>query len=66
MQSESSLAKEERARTLKRLFQIIALAQEDWAMAHDQGKSTGAMKKPDSGDCILDGAHPGRSHEKGT
>jgi hypothetical protein len=40
MESTNSFTEEELARKLERVFQFFALAQEDWAMAHDPSKST--------------------------
>ena len=39
----------ELARKLERVFQIFCRAQEDWAVEHDPGRSTGDLE-PD-GDC---------------
>jgi hypothetical protein len=45
MDATHSFTEEEQARRLERVFQIFARAQEDWAVAQDQGNSTGDVER---------------------
>jgi hypothetical protein len=48
MESKNSFTEGEQVRKLERVFQIFAHAQEEWAMTHSPGKSTGDMEKEDA------------------
>jgi len=45
LESTDLLAREERDRKVERLYQILALAQEDWAATHDARQSTDVVEK---------------------